>query len=43
MNREIKFRVWDVDRKKWVNNLTYCIDDFSTTNGNIYQTPERLK
>lgn len=31
-NREIKFRVWNTDSKKWVKNLTYCIDDFSTTN-----------
>ncbi len=32
MNREIKFRVWNKDGNKWVKNLTYCIDDFSTTN-----------
>lgn len=32
MNREIKFRMWNTDLKKWVRNLTYCIDDFSTTN-----------
>jgi len=32
MSREIKFRVWDTHKKEWVKNLTYCIDDFSTTN-----------
>ena len=32
MEREIKFRVWNKDSKKWIKNLTYCIDDFSTTN-----------
>ena len=29
--RPIKFRVWNSDRDCWVTNLTYCIDDFSTT------------
>ena len=29
--RPIKFRVWNRDRNCWVKNLTYCIDDFSTT------------
>lgn len=30
--REIKFRVWDVDHKKWIKGLTYCIDDFASSN-----------
>lgn len=36
MNREIKFRVWNKDSKKWVKGLTYCIDDFSQTNKEWY-------
>lgn len=29
LNREIKFRVWDIDSKIWVKHLSYLIDDFS--------------
>ena len=32
MERELKFRIWDIDRKKWVKHLTYCIDDFAQSN-----------
>jgi len=28
MEREIKFRVWDVDNKKWVKFLMLCVDLF---------------
>lgn len=29
MNREIKFRIWNTDSKKWVQYLSYCIDDIT--------------
>ena len=32
MNREIKFRVWNIDRKVWVKYLTYSIDNFAQSN-----------
>lgn len=32
MSREIKFRVWNSDSKKWIKHLTYCIDDFAQSN-----------
>lgn len=28
MEREIKFRVWDIDNKRWVKHLTLCVDLF---------------